>query len=397
MLRILIFNTLYYPYKIGGAEISVKNLAEQLAKDASVRVGVITIGEKDDCFILNNVEVWRVKIENSYWSFDGKTKTTYQKLLWHIKDVDNNKYTDKIIKVIKKFQPNIINTNNLSGISVNVWNIARKLDIKVVHTLRDYYLQCPKTTKFKNNISCSSQCVDCKILSLMKKSTSQKVDAVIGISNFILEDHIEKGYFLHSKKQVVYNGFDFKTTKKERTIYKNNSFVVFGFIGQINKSKGIELLIESLNRLKKFPNWKLLIAGNIELNYKIKLQNRLDNGRVEFLGYTNTNEFFNLIDVLVVPSIWQEPFGRVVLEGIINKKIVLGSKKGGIPELLTNNTSFQFNPELMDMTRLLNQILKSPEVLNEFNFDQEILKQFSLDYSIERYIEVFNDILKPVL
>ena len=55
MLRILIFNTLYYPYKIGGAEISVKNLAEQLAKDASVRVGVITIGEKDDCFILNNV------------------------------------------------------------------------------------------------------------------------------------------------------------------------------------------------------------------------------------------------------------------------------------------------------------------------------------------------------
>ena len=65
MLRILIFNTLYYPYKIGGAEISVKNLAEQLAKDASVRVGVITIGEKDDCFILNNVEVWRVKIENN--------------------------------------------------------------------------------------------------------------------------------------------------------------------------------------------------------------------------------------------------------------------------------------------------------------------------------------------
>ena len=149
-MKVLIVNTLYYPYKIGGAEISVQSLAEEFSL-LGISVGVLTLGEADNFEVVNNISIWRLKIENIFWPFNNQSKNTILKLKWHTKDLNNKGYDSKIKAIFESFKPGILFTNNISGFSTRIWKLANIQNIKIVHTIRDYYLQCPKTTKYKND------------------------------------------------------------------------------------------------------------------------------------------------------------------------------------------------------------------------------------------------------
>ena len=386
-MRIVIMNTLYAPNQIGGAEKSVQALAENFLLTGN-KVMVICLGKESTTYLLNDVLVKVLKIENDYWPFELVHKNSYQKFSWHLKDASNTKYENTIIEFLADFKPSILLTNNLSGFSTKVWNTTRKFKIKIVHTLRDYYLQCPSTTKFKNDLNCDKPCLSCKFLSFSKKRDSNKVDYVIGISKFILDDHLRNGYFKNIPNKVIYNGFDIAKNKVRET----KNAIVFGYIGQINKSKGIELLLESFSKIKKHK-WKLLIAGNIDDAYLNYLRTINNSGQIEFLGHTKSDLFFKKIDVLVVPSLWNEPFGRVVLESIIQRKPVLGSNKGGISELLSNNKKYLFNPTENELTFLLKKIILDSSFLNDFLFDQIFNKSFTIENTVNQYLKVFNEVL----
>ncbi|WP_299213010.1 glycosyltransferase family 4 protein [uncultured Aquimarina sp.] len=390
-MKVLIVNTLYQPYKVGGAEISVRAIAEGMEKKG-IEVAVLTLGEKTEKTSINNVSVYRLKIKNIFWPFDQVNYSKIKKLKWHFTDIYNKGYNKNINEIINEFHPDVIHTNNLTGFSVAIWDIAKNKEIKVVHTLRDYYLQCPKTNKFKNN-SCTKQCNECMFFSKIKKAKSHLVDSVIGISNFILKDHIEEGYFRHSTKKVIYNGFDITKRILGSSNFDEKTFLKFGFIGQINKAKGIEVLMKTLAEFSNYNNWKLYIAGTVDSSFRGYLSAFLPEEKIEFMGYIKQETFFKTINVLVVPSLWEEPFGRVVLEGIVSNVPVLGSKKGGIKELLSGNSKFTFNPLNEDLKNLLELILENPEELNTFNFDIDYLyKSFSLESMIDEYIKIYKEL-----
>ncbi|WP_165731736.1 glycosyltransferase family 4 protein [Polaribacter sp. 20A6] len=386
-MRILITNTLYAPNKVGGAEKSVQILAEKFVLLGHV-VKVVCLDKQDSNYEIKGVSITALKIKNIYWPFNNSPKASSQKFLWHLKDSKNVNYSNEFHKIFKEFKPDVLFTNNLSGFSTNIWSIAKGLNLPVVHTLRDYYLQCPKITKFKNEKNCKTLCVDCKLLSITKKKDSAKVDHVIGISNYILQDHLKNGYFKDVQNQVIYNGFNIKS--KHNAI--DNDKIVFGYIGQLNKSKGVELLLQSFSNIKS-KNWQLLIAGNIEEEYLNYLKEINNSNQIKFIGFTNSNDFFKKIDVLIVPSLWHEPFGRVVLESIIHKKPVIGSKRGGILELLSNNKAFIFNPDDESLNLLIEKIILDKNFLNSFNFDEEFLNQFKIEKVVEEYLNVFHKLL----
>lgn len=191
-MKLLIVNTLYHPYKIGGAEMSVKALAEKL-KSLGAEVAILTLAESNCKDKINGIMVWRLKIKNLFWPFNQGNNSGLKKLLWHKKDIYNRGYDNDINVILDSFNPDIMLTNNLSGFSIRIWDIAKSRNIKIVHVIRDYYLQCPKTTKFKNGHNCSSLCISCKLLSYRKKVASINVDYVVGISNHVLQDHLNYG------------------------------------------------------------------------------------------------------------------------------------------------------------------------------------------------------------
>ena len=56
---------------------------------------------------------------------------------------------------------------------------------------------------------------------------------------------------------------------------------------------------------------------------------------VEFLGARrDVVTPLHAADIIVIPSTWDEPFGRTVIEGLSTGRVVLASRVGGIPEIL---------------------------------------------------------------
>jgi glycosyltransferase involved in cell wall biosynthesis len=95
-----------------------------------------------------------------------------------------------------------------------------------------------------------------------------------------------------------------------------------GLIGQISPHKGHDDAVEAMRELG--PGFRLLIAGEGEPAYLKRLKRRAAGLPIEFVGYVSLPEYFDEIDVLIVPS-WQEPFGIVTLEAMASGIPVVGT------------------------------------------------------------------------
>ena len=102
--------------------------------------------------------------------------------------------------------------------------------------------------------------------------------------------------------------------------------VHIGLLGQISPHKGHEDAIEALRLLG--PGYRMVIAGKGEESYVTRLKELSRDLSVEFSGFAEFKEFFEKVDVLLVPS-WEEPFGIVILESMATGVPVISTSAGG--------------------------------------------------------------------
>ncbi|MBV6623399.1 MAG: glycosyltransferase family 4 protein [Rivularia sp. (in: Bacteria)] len=344
-MKIFLINTLYHPNIVGGAERSVQFLAESLVQEGYEAVVVTTIDGKDKVDYLNGVKVYYLSLKNLYHPYVNHKETKVNsalKPLWHTFDIYNPLMAAKVEKIIVAERPDLVHTNNIAGFSVAIWQLIKKLRLPLVHTLRDYYLICSrKYIMFRNGQNCESPCFDCKAYSFAKRQVSNSVDVVIGISQFILDRHLNLNYFSQTSCQkVIYNSYQAKAYSRTES-----SRLRLGYLGRIEQAKGFYFLLQTLQKLSN-QNWELNVGGRITDEKIANLRSRYPLPNVNYLGFVKPEVFFSEIDVLVVPSLWQEPLGRIVLEAYAYGVPVIGSNRGGIPEIIdSGSTGFVFNPE----------------------------------------------------
>jgi glycosyltransferase involved in cell wall biosynthesis len=99
-----------------------------------------------------------------------------------------------------------------------------------------------------------------------------------------------------------------------------------GLLGQLSPHKGHDDAIEALRILGS--GYRLVIAGKGDDGYVAKLKERSRGLAVDFAGFVSLPDFFERIDVLLVPS-WEEPFGLVLLEGMASGIPVVSTAAGG--------------------------------------------------------------------
>jgi len=119
----------------------------------------------------------------------------------------------------------------------------------------------------------------------------------------------------------------------ERFQYRPHAFhipVTVGILGQIAPHKGHGDAIEAMRALG--AGFRLLIAGNGDASYVTMLKQKSAELPVEFLGFVGPLEFFEKIDILIVPS-WEEPFGIVLLEAMASGVPVIATDRGGPKEI----------------------------------------------------------------
>src|SRR5205807_513311 len=101
--------------------------------------------------------------------------------------------------IVAALRPDVVHTENLIGLSVGIWRLARAASIPVVHTLQDYQLLCPRGTMFRRGRSCARQCRACRIFTARRRAASVVPATVVGITKFVLAMHQTHGYFLRAK------------------------------------------------------------------------------------------------------------------------------------------------------------------------------------------------------
>jgi glycosyltransferase involved in cell wall biosynthesis len=147
---------------------------------------------------------------------------------------------------------------------------------------------------------------------------------------------IKKLGILLSKTVVLHNGISTSYIKNDFKTRSDNLFCI-GFIGRIDSPKGLHVLIEAMEYLKK-EKIKLKIAGDGPLR-KYLMEQASDINNIEFLGrIKNPYDFMQEIDLLIVPSI-REPLGNVCLEAGLCKTPVLASNVDGLPEIIEDYVS----------------------------------------------------------
>lgn len=332
-MKICYFNNSYFPYNIGGAETVLKVLAENVSFTNGFEVVVITAFRGNAEEYINGVLVRRVKLRNPYWSIDGP-RNNYEWFHFHLNTIGNLLNKQILMEIIKNESPDLIHTHNIADFSPVIWSVAKQLAIPVIHTLHDYRLLCEKGQFFRRNKICRNRCWSCRLLSFPRKSLSQNVHTVIGVSRFVLDMHKEYGFFHDSRKIVINNGIE--STQHFQTKGKSSNSKIFGYFGRITEYKGVFKLVKDLVHLLRSEEL-LLIAGAGKEDDVIRLRKMINGeNRIHYLGYLTKEDFYAKIDCLFLPSLWYEPFPTVILEAFNHGIPVIANNVGGISELIKN-------------------------------------------------------------
>ena len=398
-MKVLLVNTFYYPEVKGGAEYSVKKLAETL-HDEGNEVAVLAAGNADSEKMVNGVRIIRRRFRSLYHSYGQVRKNVIKKVIHRLLDFWNP--LNKIImeQVIKDIKPDIIHTNNLYEITPIIWWIARKNDISVVHTIRDYYLMCIKTNLLKkDNSLCVKPNIGCVVYQAINRRLTKYVDVLTAPSEMMIKEVENRRFFLKSQRTVVFNATEFNRDQvvANCTKKKEQDAITFVYLGGLHAHKGISTLLEAFRNVEN-PRARLIFAGKGEEEQKVKEACSSDN-RITFAGFLNESEVNLLLkkcDVLVCPSLWNEPFGRVILDAYENGLPIIASRIGALPEIVRDKeTGILVEPgSSVELQKAMDYYLEKKNFLEycRNNLPNQLEK-----FSLERQIRLFENIYKQVL
>ena len=115
-----------------------------------------------------------------------------------------------------------------------------------------------------------------------------------------------------------------------------------GFMGRVNKNKGVEDLLDVFEDLSE-DRYHLFIAGSGKEAYLKKLNERYELKNVNFLGYvSNKEKFFSNIDIFVFPS-YSEGLGLALLESMSYSKICISRNVAPMNSILNQDSGYLFH------------------------------------------------------
>jgi glycosyltransferase involved in cell wall biosynthesis len=106
----------------------------------------------------------------------------------------------------------------------------------------------------------------------------------------------------------------------------------------LTPNKGVGTLADAAVLLGDGP-YEYVIAGDGDPAFVKQVLAKFPAAKTTFLGWIDPNSFYPSIDVLVVPSIWAEPFGYVCIEALSFGIPVIVARSGALPEIVEHEKS----------------------------------------------------------
>jgi glycosyltransferase involved in cell wall biosynthesis len=318
----------YYPPDIrGGGEISGKLLADILI-EAGAEVAVLTCAVTAREEILDGAYVRRVLSPNAFWNF-YPNQPALKKIEWYARENVNPRSRNVVRAFLDEVRPDITLTSTIENFGAEAWVAPMQAHIPTVHLLRSYYPFCRQGSAVKNSENCSGNCAGCKILTFGRRRASQYVNGLIGISEYVLQRHIDEGLFRNAQSSIIPEPIRIESITSRA---RNESRARFGYLGLLRDDKGLTVLRDAWQGVPDHLA-TLAIAGSGTPEYEAMLV-ATAKSNIAFLGWVESEAYLAEIDFLIVPSIWHEPFGRIVIEAFAKGVPVIGSRIGGISDTI---------------------------------------------------------------
>ncbi len=318
---------------IGGAEKVVEMLAEaQVARGHEVAAAYLTRAP-EAAGTRHGVTVLPQASRNLVWMEDVFRQPRALRTANKLGQFVNYRAASDFARAIAAFRPDIVHTHSMVELPPMIWAEAARRGARTVHTLHDYDLLCSRASLFRDGRSCDALHASCRVASQWKRRFARDIDAVAAVSAPVLAEHRRFGVFADlpdDRARVIWNAVQDRGPPPAKPA-RDGDFT-FGFLGRLVPEKGIAPLIAACRMLPP-SGWRLLVAGRAQEGdaaYRAMAHDL----PVTFLGFTDPRAFLDTIDILVVPSIWREPFGLTVVEAFAQNVPVIGSRLGAIGDLV---------------------------------------------------------------
>lgn len=304
------------------------------------------------------------------------------------------KYTNKIAKVAKKYNINLIHANTAA--TLEGCFVSKKLNIPQLWSIHEIIIS-PKV-----------------IYTVTSKLISKYSNITITDSNAVKVHLDASGYFKKGAVKVIYNGVDSNRFKPENDCFYlydewsiPQSARVIGMMGRVNSWKGQSDFLKAANIvMEKYPDVYTVFVGASfegeewrEKELADAIANSPYKDRIINKGYrTDSEGIYKLYDVFVLPSTNPDPLPTVVLEAMATGKPIVGYEHGGICEMVKEGYNGLLaevcNPE--DLAEKIS-ILLDDNILREQmgnNSRQRVLDHFSIESYIKNYSDEYNRLIE---
>jgi len=297
----------------------------------------------------------------------------------------------KFGKMLDVFRPDIVHVHNIyTHLSPSVLHEAKKRGIPMVMTVHDYALMSANYSLWDEKKMKSMSLDDIGIFATAKTKYVKgsflgtlvlemilkfhqmlnvydgAISHYITYSNFVRDVMIASG--IPKEKITVMHAFAeplMRLDPLRLPLVKGEGnqgpFVLFA--GRLESYKGVHVLIEALKYLPATIQIKIVGVGPDEARLKMIVGKEK---RVEFLGFVPGNELWKMMAqaaVVVVPSIWNEPYGLVALEAMCQGTPIIVAKSGGLPEIIGDSEAGIAVPagDAKALARAISSIVAHPD------------------------------------
>jgi len=241
-MKILHLNLFDDPAEGGGAEVTLWNLMKGVQARGHEAV-VLSIGHAPGLHPTerDGVRIWRAGLRNIYRPDLRRQPPAAARAAWHLLDSYNLAMQPLLRRVLQIERPDVVSVHNLPGWSAAAWQTIAREGIPTVQVLHDSYAICPKATMYREGRgNCANQCTGCRLLRLPHRALSRKVSAVVGVSRYILDRHLQAGYFAGVPLQrVIHNAREpGELGVIDAPPRAPGGVLRFGYMGRLEAAKG---------------------------------------------------------------------------------------------------------------------------------------------------------------
>ncbi len=291
----------------GGGQISNFLLFDYLKRDYEVHVLTLDDNFESGSYSVDGLFYHNIKFHNI-------------KNGWMLNDWRKLKCNYSILNdVARRIRPRIIIADR-----ENIWHsvcYAKEHGIRSVIFIRAYENFFKDDFCFYETVNKRTKFFFDKLLYSKKNYIAVKTADIVISNSIFMRSMVSKCFSVDSK--IVYPPIDISFYKK---ITRGVNTCKVGFLKPEYK-KGLYIFLDIV---KKMKDVKFLCFGMKPARYEKII---MMSPNIEFLGWKNDpQDIYSKINILLVPSIWPEPFGRVAVEASASSVLPIVADRGGLPE-----------------------------------------------------------------